>query len=144
MRSAVRGQACGGEFAAREIVLEALDLLLLAIHEVDVVAEEEVQVFHVVARQLQLDGIELKQQIVAEGADQRQPRRERMMEFIEQRAQNGKRRGLLAALFFGEQAPAEASDVPFRAPPSLTKLSQCGCGASSGSRICVEHLAARD
>ena len=67
-------QAVGGDIAAREIVLVALDLLLLAIHEINVVAEEQMQILHVVARQLQLDGIELEQQIVAEGADQREAR----------------------------------------------------------------------
>ena len=59
---------------ALEIVLVALDLLLLAIHEIDVVAEKEMQILVAVPRQLQLDRIELEQQIVSERADQREPR----------------------------------------------------------------------
>ena len=57
-----------------EVVLVALDLLLLAIHEPDVVAEEQMQVLVAVARQLLFDGLELEQQVVAEGADQAEAR----------------------------------------------------------------------
>ena len=70
----------------------ALDQLLLAIHEVDVVAEEEVKVFVSVARQPQLDRIELEQQVVAEGADQRQPRILRIPKLLDQARAEGKRR----------------------------------------------------
>src|SRR5262249_31798279 len=55
------------------------------------------------ARQLLLDRLELKQQIVSEGPDQPQPRIVRMPELLDQRAQNRKRRGLLAALLLREQ-----------------------------------------
>ena len=79
-------QARGGRPGAREIELVTLDALLLAIHEVDVVAQEQVQILDVVTRQLQLDRIELQQQVVAECAHQRQARRQRMLEFLEQRA----------------------------------------------------------
>ena len=86
-----------------EIVAVALDLLLLAVHEADVVAEEQVQVLVAVARQLLLDRLELKQQVVAESAHQAQARILFAAEFVDQRAQNGKRRGLLAALLFRKQ-----------------------------------------
>ena len=86
-----------------KIVLIPLDLLLLAIHEVDVVAEEQVHVLVPAARQLLLDRLELEQQIVAECADQRQARILGIPELLDQRAQDRKRRGLLAALLFGEE-----------------------------------------
>ena len=54
--------------AASEVVPVALDLLLLAIHEVDVVAKKQVQVLVPGARELFLDGLELEQQIVSERA----------------------------------------------------------------------------
>ena len=57
-----------------KLVLVALDLLFLAVHEPDVVAEEQVQVLVAGARQLLFDGLELEQQVVAERADQRQAR----------------------------------------------------------------------
>lgn len=40
---AFAGKGSGGEAVELEIVLEALDLFLLAIHVVDVVAEEEIE-----------------------------------------------------------------------------------------------------
>ena len=86
-----------------EIVLVALDLLLLAIHEPDVVAEEQVQILVAVARQLLLDRLELEQQVVAERAHQAQPRILLAAELLDQRAQNRKGRRLLAALLFGKQ-----------------------------------------
>ena len=61
------------------------------------------QILDAVARKLQFDRLELEQQIVAERADQREARGKRMAEFVDQRAQNRKRRGLLAALLFREQ-----------------------------------------
>src|ERR1700722_12495989 len=75
-------QALRRNFAAREIVLEALDLLFLAIHEINVVAEKEAHVFYVVAGKLQFDGVELKQQIVSKGPSKREARRDRVAEFI--------------------------------------------------------------
>ena len=86
-----------------KFVTKALDLLLLAIHVVNVVAEKELQILHPVARKLQMDGIELEQQIVSKRAHQREPGVLIALEFADQRAQNRKRRGLLAAFFFGEQ-----------------------------------------
>jgi hypothetical protein len=60
----------GRQFSPREIVAIALDLFLLAIHEIDVVAEVQVQILHARARQLHADRIELEQEIVSERADQ--------------------------------------------------------------------------
>ena len=88
---------------ALELVLVALDLLLLAIHVPDLVAEEEVQIFVAVARQLLFDRLELEQQVVAEGADQPEAGILFAAELFDQRAQNRECRGLLAALFFGEE-----------------------------------------
>ena len=96
-------EAAGGQALALELVAEALHLLFLAIHVPDVVAEVEVQILVAVARQLLFDGLELEQQIVAEGADQAQTRILFAAEFVDQRAQNRKRGGLLAALLFREQ-----------------------------------------
>ena len=72
-------EAAGGFFAAREIELVALDLFLLAIHEIDVVAEEQAQVVHAFARHLDFDGIEAEQEIETEGSDEREPRGQRML-----------------------------------------------------------------
>ena len=102
-RSAVRATPVGGDFAAREIVLEALDLFLLAIHEIDVVAQEQVQVLDAVARKLQLDRIELKQQIVSEAPTSARRDASGWSKFVKQRAQNRKCGRLFAAFLFGKQ-----------------------------------------
>ena len=110
-----------------EIPAVALDLLLLAIHKVDVVAEDTSADLYGPARQLFFNGLELEQQIVAERADEREARILGVPELVDQGAQNGKRRGLLAALFLGEQlrqrlqAAAErgalaAERIPMRMP----------------------------
>ena len=88
---------------AREVVAVALDLLLLTIHEPDVVAEEQVQVLVAVAGQLLLDRLELEQQVVPEGADQAQPRIFLAAKFLDQQPQNREYGRLFAALFFREQ-----------------------------------------
>src|SRR3982751_5948585 len=92
----------GGQAILRELVGEALDLLLLAVHEVDVVAEEEVQVLLVLALQLQVDGVELEQQIVAEGADEGEARVLVGLKPLDGGGEDREGRGLLAALLFGE------------------------------------------
>src|SRR5262249_48353583 len=74
-----------------------------AIHVVDVVAQEQVQVLDAAARVLELDRIELKQQIVSERSREHESSRQGMVEFGQQGSQNGERRGLLAALLFREQ-----------------------------------------
>ena len=86
----VARQARGGDAVAREIVLVALDLLLLAVHEPDVVAQEQVQVLVAVARQFLFDGLELEQQVVAERADQAQARILFAAELLDERAQNAR------------------------------------------------------
>ena len=123
-----RAMPRGGNFAAREFVAEALDLLRLAIHEPDVVAQEQVQVLVAVARQLALDGLELEQQVVAEGADQPQARILLAAEFLDQRAQNGKHRGLLAALLLRKQARqrAQAAGQNARLPAEVLPVRMAG------------------
>ena len=88
---------------AAELVLVALDLLFLAVHQPDVVAEEEMQIFVPGARQFLFDGLELEEQVVTEGADQREVRVFLALELLDQRAQNRERGGLLAALLLGEE-----------------------------------------
>src|SRR5207237_6477881 len=80
-----------------EIPLVSLGLLLLAIHGVNLVAEEQMQVLVAAARQLFFDRLELKKKIEPECADQREPGILRMPKFLDQRPQNGKHGGLLAA-----------------------------------------------
>ena len=99
----VRSSDAVESFAPREIVAEPLDPFLLAIHVIDVVAEKQVQVLVALSRELQLDGIELEQQVVAECAHQREPRVVLTAEFVDQNSKNGKCRRLLAALLFGKQ-----------------------------------------
>ena len=96
-------QTLRGQTVALEVVLEPLDLFLLAVHVVDVVAKKQVQGLLAVSRQLQLDRIELEQQIVAESANDRESRVLDGVEILDQRAQNRKGRRLLAALFFREK-----------------------------------------
>ena len=50
---------------AGEIELKALNRFLLAIDEIDVVAQKQMQIFVPVARQTQRNGIKLQQQVVA-------------------------------------------------------------------------------
>ena len=83
-RFAIARQAARARALALELVLVALHLLLLAVHEPDVVAKKQVQVLVAGARQLLLDGLELEQQVVAEGAHQPQPRIFLAAEFLDQ------------------------------------------------------------
>ena len=99
-RGAIALQPARGNALAREIEAIAFHLLLLAVHEPDVVAKEEVQVLMAGARQLLLDRFELEKQVVPEGADQSQARVLFAAKFLDQRAQNGEGRRLLAALLF--------------------------------------------
>src|SRR5689334_6149126 len=64
---AVQGQ--GREAFTLKVVLIPLDHFFLAVHEVDVIAEEEVEVLVTVARQSLPDGLELKEKIEPERAD---------------------------------------------------------------------------
>src|SRR5215471_6820970 len=90
-------------FAARKVELEALDLLLLPIHEINVVAEEQAQIVNVRSRQLLLDRIEAEQQVVAESAGQSKARSQRVMKLGNEGAEDRKNRRLLAPLFFRKQ-----------------------------------------
>ena len=84
-RSAI--EAGSVQFAEREIVLITLDDLLLAIHEVDVVAKKEMKVFRVRPRKPKLNRIELQQQVISERADQDQLRILRSFELVNHRPQ---------------------------------------------------------
>jgi hypothetical protein len=96
-------QRLSRQAAAREIILEPLDPFLLAVHEPDVVAQEEVEYLRAGARQLQIDGVELKQEVVAEGPYQREVSVLHRAELVDEGAQDGERRGLLAPQLFGEK-----------------------------------------
>ena len=96
-------EAARGNTLPLEIVLVVVDLLLLAIGEKDVVAEKQVQVFVPVARQPLDDGLELKQQVVAECAHQAEVRILFLAELFDQRPQDGEHRRLPAALLLGKQ-----------------------------------------
>ena len=138
--SAVRSRPQRRQTLALEIVLIALDLFLLAIHQIDVVAEEQVQVLVAVARQFLFDRLELEQQVVAERAGQRQPAVLLVAEFSIKRAQNGKRGGLLAALFFRKQrgqrlqAAAQRAIHAARTIPSADGAPAPAAGSDSGLR----------
>src|SRR5258708_4068468 len=71
-RAPVAFQARGSDALASEFIAVAFDAFLLAIHIVNVVAKEQMQIFLSVAWKFKLDRIELKQQIVSEGAHQGQ------------------------------------------------------------------------
>ena len=100
--------ACALETARREVVAlefvaEPLDLLVLAVHVDDVVAEEELEVFAALAWKTQRNRLELEKQIVPERPGESEFIVVLVAEFLRQRAQNGKDRRLLAALLFREQ-----------------------------------------
>ena len=61
------------------------------------------QVSLAAAWQTFFDGLELKQQIVTESADQPQARILLVVEFLYERPQDRENRGLLAAFLFGEK-----------------------------------------
>ena len=100
---AVTRQSARARTLALEFVLEALDLLFLAIHVPDVVAQKQVQILVAGARQLLFDRLELEQQIVAESSHQAQPRILFAAELLDQCPQNRKCRWLFAPLFLGKQ-----------------------------------------
>jgi hypothetical protein len=97
------GEGEGGEFVEREVVLKALDDLFFAVHEVDVVAKEEVKVFDAVAGEFELDGVELEEEVVAEGAKESEAGVFGMAEGFNEAAEDGESGGLAAALLFGEE-----------------------------------------
>src|SRR5207248_1872397 len=79
-------QPGGGKVLAGEIVAEALHLLLLAVHEPDVIAEKQMEILVPVARQLLLDRLELEEQVVAERADETETRIFLAAKFVDKRA----------------------------------------------------------
>ena len=139
---AVARQASGGDAVALEIVLEALDLLLLAIHEPDVVAEKQVQILVAVARQLLLDRLELEQQVVAEGAHQarRESSSPRNSSISARRIENAE--GCLLRSSSGNSAGSGFSR-PASISPSKPNSSQCGWSASTGWNRRSDLAAAR-
>ena len=96
-------QATGADFAEIEFIAEALDLLALAIHVADVVAEEEMKVFAGFARQPQRDGFELKKQVVTESTGEGEFVVEFAAEFARECAEHRKNRGLFTPLFLRKQ-----------------------------------------
>src|SRR5215469_820148 len=114
-------EAASRFFAARKIELEALDLLLLPVHEINVVAKEQTQILNVRPRQLLLDGVEAKQQVVSECAGQGQPRRKRMMKLADECAEYRKNRRLFAPLFFREE-PGQRLQRAAKRPAFIAKL----------------------
>ena len=112
----------------------ALDLLLLAIHEVDVVAQEQVQILDARARKLELDRIELEQQIVAERTHQGEPRRQGCVKLVDAaRAASKRPRAACCVLL-----PGNSSGSGLRCPWMMPFIdarsdSQCGCGRRTGS-----------
>ena len=121
------GEAARAHAILLEFVSEPLDLLALAVHVDNVVAEEELKIFAALATKAQGDGLELEEQIVTECAGKAEFVVALAAEFPRQGAQHRKHRGLLAALFFGEQSghgpqaagehaasPVEAEIFPMR------------------------------
>src|SRR5512144_869025 len=124
-----------GESVLLEIVLVTFDLLLLAIHEIDVVAKEQVEVLLPAPRQAQPDRVELEEQIVAEGANQRQARVLFVPKFFDQSPQDRESRGLLAALLLREQLGQRFQPAYQRTPTRLQRLPVWVAGKSR-----VQHL----
>jgi hypothetical protein len=125
-----------------EVVLEPLDDLLLAVHEADVVAEEQPQVLLLGARQAQADGVELEQQVVAEGPDQGQAGVARVAELLHQRAQNGEERGLFGALLFGKQR-RKRLQAPAQRPPGQLQRLPVRVRAKNVKKHFRQHLSAQ-
>ena len=97
-----RRSASGGR-SARKLVGITVDLLLLAIHEVNLVAQEQAQIVAALARELELDRIEAEQEVVAESAHQGEPVRQGMVELGNQGADDRKRGRLFAPLLLRKQ-----------------------------------------
>jgi len=93
-----------------------------------------VQVFVPGTRQPLDDGLELKQQIVAERAHQAEVRILFFAELLDQRPQNGEYRRLPAALLFGNSV-GMGFNRPASMPDSKPNSSQWGWPASTGWNI---------
>src|SRR5581483_11469623 len=70
----VARQSLGAAALDGEVETVPLNHLLLAIHEVNVIAEKQMETFVALARQPELDGVELQKQIVPKSADKSQSR----------------------------------------------------------------------
>jgi hypothetical protein len=123
-----------GDFARARNRTVALDLLLLAVHEPDVVAEEQVQVLVAVARQLLFDRLELEQQVVAESAEKAEPRILLAAEFVRSARAEWKTPRAACCAPLPETAPAAASGGPPGAAFE-TELLPVGMSASTGENI---------
>src|SRR5580704_30891 len=99
------------------------------------------QIFVALARKLQLNGIELKQQVEAESAHQSKPVVFLRAEFVNQRAKDGERGRLFAALFFGEQR-WQGLQPPTQSPSLKTKCFPVAVPGKQGIQDLIEHLAA--
>jgi len=117
-----------------EIPLVALGLLLLAIHGVNLVAEEQVQVLVAAARQFFFDGLELEKKVEPERADQRQPGILGMAEFLDDARRNGNTEGCLLRSS-SENSFGRGCRRPRSAEPYRPNESQCGCDSRTGSSI---------
>ncbi len=135
-------QARGGEVAQLKIVAKPLDLLLLAIHVINVVAQKQVQIFLAVPGKFEMDRIELEQKIVAECAHQRQPRIQFALKFPDQRAQNRKSRRLLAAFFFWKQS-RKGLQVPPQSRALESELLPMRMAIEHTEKHSVQHFTAR-
>lgn len=101
--SAPRSSASVERLVALELELVAGDLLLLAVHEPDVVAEEEVQVLGAGAGEFFIDGLELEEEVVAESAGEGEVGLLGVAELVHQGAENAEDGRLFAALLFREE-----------------------------------------
>src|SRR2546428_840341 len=86
-----------------ELIREPLYRFSFAVHIDDVVAQIQLEIFRCLARQAQRNRLELKQQIVAEGAGERQLAVVLITEFARERPQNREHARLLAAFLFRKQ-----------------------------------------
>src|SRR5580692_9014339 len=94
------------------------------------------------ARELELDGVELKQKIVSECTHQREPCIEFTLKFTDQRAQDRKSRRLLAALFLGKQR-RQRLQLSVEGCALETELLPMRMAFKNAEQNLVQHFAAR-
>src|SRR5580693_7852137 len=99
------------------------------------------QILVALARKLQLNGIELKQQVETESTHQCEPGVLFRAEFVNQRAKDGERGRLFAALFFGKQR-RQGLQPPTQSPSLKTKCFPVAVPGKQGIQDLIEHLAA--
>lgn len=135
------GETLGGLAQEGEVVLVALDDFALAVHEVDVVTEEEVEVLLFAAGELEFDGVELEEEVVAEGADEGEAVVLGVAELLDEGAEDGEGGGLFGALFFGEEGGEGFEGAGEAAGDGLEGL-PVGVGAEDGLEEADEEFAA--